>query len=443
MSDKIILLFFMLIFSIQAFAQKQVLPINTWTTANGTKVLYVHTPELPMVDIQLVFDAGSARDGDKFGLAKLTNELLASGTKTMDVDAIALAFDNVGALYANTVSRDYAVLGLRSLTDSKFLEPAVATFTSVLTEPSFPNDEFKRIQKQTLNALNKQEEEPAVIALKAFYRSLYDSAPYSHPIIGTTDTVNALKIQDAKEFYKKYYTAKNAIVSIVGAVNTDEAKKLAEQITSKLPPGESPQSLAENTNISQAVQQHIPFESTQTHILIGYLGIKHNDPQYFSAMVGNNILGGGALTSRLFNQVREKRGLAYSVGSQFIPLKEKGPFVIELQTRKNETSNAINVVNNTLREYVQTGPTTNELEMAKKYLTRGFMLKLAGNSAIVAQLNKIGFYQLPLNYLDTYRDNINKVTREQVMSVFKQVSPIDRLVTVTVGYNTLIQHAQK
>lgn len=433
----------LLSFSNSVFADKTVLPIKTWSTESGTKVFYVYAPELPMVDIQLVFDAGSARDGKKFGLARLANEMLGSGTKTMDADAIAAAFENVGAIYANTVNRDMAVLALRSLTEDKFLNPAVNTFTSVLTEANFPDKEFARIQKQTLNVLNKQEEEPAVIATKAFYNSLYSNFPYGHSVTGTKETVNSIAVTDLKDFYKQYYSAKNAIVSIVGAVDLDKAKMLAEQITRKLPTGDAAKSQNFTLSNTQAIEQHIPFDSTQTHILIGYLGIKHKDSNYFSALVGNTIFGGGTLTSRLFDQVREKRGLAYSVYSQFVPLKERGPFVIELQTRKEESDNAINVVNKTLRDYIQNGPTQTELDLAKKNMVRGFLLRLAGNSSIIAQLNNIAFYKLPLNYLDTYRDNVNKVTAEQIKDAFKQLLPVNKLITVTVGFNQSSQHAQK
>lgn len=433
----------LLLFSANGLAKKQVLPIETWTTQKGAKVFYVYTPELPMVDIQVTFDAGSARDGQKFGLARLTNEMLSAGTNSLNADAIAEAFDNVGAVYDNSVNRDMAVLALRSLTADKFLTPALQTFTTILSAANFPEQEFNRVKNQTLNVLNKQDEEPAVIAAKAFYKSLYTNSPYSHPVIGDKANVARMTIADLKEFYSKFYTANNAIITIVGAVKLDRAKHIAEQLTQSLPTGNSVAQLASSSQQTQAITQHIPFDSTQTHILIGYLGIKPTDPNYFSAMVGNTIFGGGTLTSRLFDQVREQRGLAYSVYSQFIPLKERGPFVIELQTRRTEANNAIDLVQKNLRDYIQSGPTMTELTAAKKNLVRGFLLRLAGNRSIIAQLNNIAFYNLPLDYLDTYRDNVNKVTGEQIKTVFRQLIPVDKLVTVTVGFNNLPQHAEK
>jgi zinc protease len=159
--------------------------------------------------------------------------------------------------------------------------------------------------------------------------------------------------------------------------------------------------------------------------------------------VGNYVLGGGMLTSRLFDEVREKRGLAYSVYSQFSALKEKGPFIIELQTRNKEVGNAIKVVNNTLDNFVKAGPSPEELLSAKKNLTEGFTLRLATNSAIIGQLINIGYYQLPLNYLDTYKSNILKVSDQQVREVFQKIIHPEQLVTVTVGNNLALENAKQ
>lgn len=418
-------------------APTSLLPIKRWITQAGTPVLFVQERELPMLDVQVVFDAGSARD-DRFpGLARMTNEALSSGTKTKNANQIAAAFEEVGANYSVAVNRDMAVVALRSLSDPQFLTPSLLMFSQVIAKPNFPATEFLRIKKQTLNTLDEQEEQPSSIASKAFYNSLYDGLPYGHPIIGTKACVEKLTVDQLKTFYQQHYIAQNALITIVGSVDEAKAKQIAEDIASQLLKGKKSPVLVTNKESPAARNQHIAFPSSQTHVLIGQKGINRNDPNYFSVIVGNYILGGGTLTSRLFDAVREQRGLAYSVHSQFNAFKDKGPFIIELQTRNSQANNAIQIVTKTIKEFVEIGPSDKELMAAKDNLTKGFILRLASNSAITSQLTNIGFYQLPLDYLDTYQRHINEVTNQQVKQVFKQVVRPDQLLTVTVGNATL------
>jgi zinc protease len=303
----------------------------------------------------------------------------------------------------------------------------------VVSQPAFPDTEFIRIKKQMLNLLNKQDEQPGVIATKTFYNALYGENPYGHPVLGTMQTVSRLKKTDLAQFYQQYYVSKNALVIIVGAINRQDAQQISENLISKLAVGEAPAPIRLVTTSTAQKIQKVAFPSEQTHVLIGQLGIAKNDPAYFALTVGNYILGGGPLTSRLFDQVREKRGLAYSIRSQFVTLKDRGPFIVELQTRNSEVQNAINVASETLNKFITVGPTQRELDLAKKNLTQGFILRLASNSAIVANVTNIGFYHLPLDYLDNYKDKINSVDMNETNRVFRQLISPDKLITVTVG----------
>lgn len=416
-------------------AQKSILPIQSWTTKTGSTVLYVHETGLPIVDIQLVFDAGSARDGIKAGIAKMTNDSLIAGTNQHNANSIASAFDDVGALYSSAVNRDMAVVALRSLTDAKYFQPAFSMFTEVLTNPTFPESEFKRIQKQTLLSLTQQDEQPASIVGKAFYHAIYGSNPYGHPVTGTKETVSTFTDQDLRNFYKDFYTAKNAMITIVGNIDKTKATSIAETLSGSLSLGKKLDTLISKPYTANNRQLHVAFPSSQTHVIIGQVGINRNDTAYFPAMVGNYILGGGGLTSRLFDEVREKRGLVYTVHSQFSALMDRGPFAVELQTRNSEAKNAIQVVNQTIINFLANGPSDREVTSAKKNLTQGFILRLASNSAIAAQLVNIGFYKLPLNYLDTYQSSINKVSAQQIQATFNHIIKPNELITITVGNN--------
>jgi len=422
----------LLLISAEAAATPDILQ---WQTANGAHVYFVAAPQLPMVDIQVVFDAGSARDEGKDGLAVLTNGLLAEGAGKLDADAIAERFDAIGAHFSNSALRDMSVVSLRTLTDKKLLNSALDTFATVLQQPTFPADALERVRNQMLIGLQDEEQSPGAIAEKAFYRALYGTHPYASPSDGTSDSVKALTRDEVVSFYQRYFVAHNAVIAIVGAVDRKQAEHIAEQITQRLPAGNAAPALPPVQALTKAESIHIPHPSTQTHILMGQPGMRRNDPDYFPLYVGNFILGGSGFTSRITNEIREKRGLAYSAYSYFVPMREEGPFMLGLQTRNASADESLKVLHETLEKFAQGGVTEKELAAAKRNITGGFALNIDSNSDIVQYLALIGFYHLPPDYLDTFIARINAVTVEQVRDAFaRRVAP-DRMITITVGGN--------
>jgi len=216
--------------------------IQEWKTQNGVRVFYVYAPELPMVDIQAIFDAGSVRNGSKPGLASLTSSLLSHGAmlgnKTLSVDDIAERFDSVGARFGAGASKDNAEISLRTLTDDKWLTKSVATMQAIINAPTFDKKELERVRKQLLISFEGRKQSPGTIASEMFYKGLYKNHPYALPGIGTEESVKKLSRQDLVKFYKKYYVAKNALVTIVGDVDRKKAESLAEEIVGTLPSGE-------------------------------------------------------------------------------------------------------------------------------------------------------------------------------------------------------------
>lgn len=428
------LLLFMMM-NLPAFCNPAI-KIQSWSTDNGARVLFSETHQIPMLNIQVSFDAGSARDGTFFGIANFTNAMLDEGTKTMSTDEIAEAFDKVGAQYAADVNRDMAIVSLRTLTDPKLLDSALQTFIEVLSEPSFPQQAFSRVQGQLLSGLEAEQQQPSAIMSKDFFKMLYGDQPYGHPTSGNKEDIQAIAPYNLQQFYDKYYVAKNALVVIVGDVTLAQAKDMANKITSKLKSGAEASKLQMSTaqvKTAQKLQDHINFPSEQTHIAIGQIGIAKNDPDFFPLLLGNYILGQSPLSSELFQEVRDKRGLAYSVGSDFVTLKSPGPFVIVLQTRTDRAAESITVARTVLRNFLQQGPTEQQLVAAKKSVIGQFPLKIADNSSISGALNIIGFYNLPLDYLDTYTAKVNAVTLPQIQDAFKSHINFDQMVTVTVG----------
>jgi zinc protease len=386
-----------------------------------------------MVDIQVVFDAGSARDAGKDGLAVLTNGLLAEGAGKLDADAIAEKFDSIGARFSNSALRDMSVVSLRTLTDKKLLATALDTFATVLQQPTFPADALERVRNQMLIGLQDEAQSPGAIAEKNFFRALYGNHPYASPSDGSNESVKALTRDDVVNFYRRHFVARNAVVAIVGAVDRQQAERIAEQITRSLPAGEAAPALPAVQSLAKAEKIHLSHPSTQTHVLMGQPALRRNDADYFPLYVGNFILGGSGFTSRITSEVREKRGLAYSAYSYFLPMREQGPFMLGLQTRNATADEALKVLHETLEQFVKEGASDKELEAAKRNITGGFALNVDSNSDIVGHLAMIGFYRLPNDYLDTFIERVNAVTTAQIRDAFARRIAPDHMVTVTVG----------
>ena len=407
--------------------------IEHWQSSRGTRVYYVHTAGLPMADIRLVFDAGSARDGQQFGISALTSALLDTGAGKWDADTIAQRFESVGAQFGAGISRDMAWLSLRTLTKETLFNKAVETMQVILTDPKFHKNDFDREKNKTLAGLKHREESPGAIASVAFYKAIYGNHPYAHPTDGFTETVTGFTAQDVQAFYRQYYVTANAIVVIVGDLTRKQAEQTVEKLLSGLPAGEQPAELPLVKMPEKGRQEHIEFPSQQTHVVSGVPGIRRNDPDYFSLYVGNHILGGSGLVSQLFKEVREKRGLAYSAHSYFSPMLRKGPFTMGLQTRNDQTEESVKVMVDTLTDFVEKGPTEEQLIASRKNITGGFVLRFDTNSKLTSYAAMIGFYQLPLDYLETFSQKIEAVTAADIKKSFKsRVDPV-MLQTITVG----------
>lgn len=417
-----------------AFATPQ---IQHWETTNGARVYFVAAPELPMLDVSVVFDGGAARDGELSGTALLTNAMLKEGAGDLDTDQIASSFDDVGANFGSSAQRDMALVNLRSLTAEPALDKALQTFTTVLTTPSFPEASFQRLQKQVLIGLRAEKQSPSALASRAFYKNIFGEHPYATMPSGTETTAVQITRDDLIRFYQQYYVAQNALVVLVGDVSLDKAKSIAEQITVGLNKGKAAETIEPVMTLEHATVERITHPSSQTHILMGQPGINRTDPDYFALYVGNHILGGSGLVSKLSNEIREKRGLSYSVYSYFMPMRQLGPYQFGLQTRNEQAQEALEVMKTTLASFIEQGPTEDELKAAKQNITGGFALRVDSNSKIANYLAMIGFYDLPLDYLDNFKDKVNAITTQQIKDAFSRRIHADKMLTVMVGGEAL------
>ncbi|MGD8593128.1 MAG: pitrilysin family protein [Gammaproteobacteria bacterium] len=416
------------------FSQAYATPnIQHWETANGARVYFVAAPELPMVDVQVVFDGGAARDGEQHGVALLTNGLLAEGAADLNADQIAEQFDDLGARFGNSSERDMAVVTLRSLSEANVLDPAITLLNKILTKPTFPADAFERERNRMLLAIEQRKQSPGDLADEAFYHAVFDHHPYANLPEGSETSVKALSANDLKSFYQTYYVAKNAVIAIVGNLDKSQAEQLANAVVAGLPTGQRAPELPAVPALEAEKDIRIEHPSTQTHILVGAPGMARGEDDYFDLYVGNHILGGNGLVSRLSDEIREKRGLSYSTYSYFLPMRKKGPFILGLQTKNETAQEALQVLKDELRKFVTNGPTAEELEASKKNITGGFPLRISSNSKIVGYIAMIGFYGLPLDYLDQFNAKIEAVTVDSIKTAFQRRVNPDKMVTVLVG----------
>lgn len=407
--------------------------IETWQTSNGARVLFVPSPGIPMLDIEITFDAGAARDDGHAGLAVLTNGLLAEGAGGKGAQQIAEAFESVGAQFGNDALRDMAQVSLRSLSEPRYLEPALAMFKTVLSQPDFPQKALARELQRMKVAVRAAEQSPGDIASRAFYRELYGSHPYASPPGGTLESLDKLDRDQVRAFYRRYYVARNATVAIVGAIDRNRAAKIAEQLLSALPAGEAAPALPPVKPLRKAKKVFIEYPSTQTHIYMGQPGIKRGDADYFTLYVANHPLGGSGFSSRLVNVIREKNGLAYSVYSYFSPMREAGPFMLGMQTRSEQAGKALKLLDDTLRDYLASGPGEDELKASKSNITGSFPLNLDSNSKLLGYLTMIGFYHLPTDYLDHFIERIDAVSKADIVDALHRRIDPDKMITVIVG----------
>ncbi len=407
--------------------------IQNWHTANGVPVYFIAARELPMVDAQILFRAGSVRDGERPGLAQLTNGLLEEGAGDWSADTIADRLDQVGARLATSSRRDSASVALRSLTDPHYLQPAVETVARLLKEPSFAPDAVERVRQQMLTALQERAQSPGAIAQDAFFKALYGDHPYGSPADGTPASLNAITRADIQDFHRRYYTAANAVVAIVGDLDRPAAEQLANALVGGLPKGEPMPPPPPVPPLAANPTIRIPHPSSQSHILIGQLGVSRADPDYYALYLGNHVLGGNGLVSQLSQEIREKRGLAYGAYSAFSPMRQTGPFLINLQTRNDQADTALQVAQTTLRQFSADGPDPQMLEEARQNITGGFALDLAGNGKLANYLGLIAFYGLPLDYLQTFIATMNGISLEQVKTAWQRHIQPDRQIVVIVG----------
>ena len=419
---------------ISALSAQAAVNIQHWQTSSGAEVYFVENHDLPIVDLSVNFAAGSARDtAEKSGLAGITRYMMTLGAAGMNDEVIANKLADIGAVLGGEFDGDRAALKLRTLSSEREQKQALDVFGKILQKPDFPASVLAREKARIISGLEESATQPEGMVNKAFMTALYGSHPYSLDESGEIATVAKLSVADLQAFYQQYYRANDAVIAMMGDLSRAQAEAIAESMASGLPKGPANPAIAQVTYPNAPVTQRIAHPASQSHILLGYPGIKRGDPDLFPLYLGNYVLGGGGFVSRLTEEVREKRGLVYSVYSYFMPMAEVGTFQIGLQTKKEQADEALKIVRATLADFLAKGVTDAELKAAKANVIGGFPMRIDSNSKILDYLAVIGFYKLPLNYLDEYNSKVAAVTAAQIKDAFNRRLKPENFVTVIVG----------
>ena len=418
-----------------------ILPIEKLDSVKGAKAYLVQTQALPMLDIEISIDAGDRFDPTgKSGLASMTAELMSYGARSskgaLSEAQIADEIADLGANFGISVGGERAVIRIRSLSRKDLCDRAVQLASAMLSAPTYDAKILEREKQRAITGLLEAETKPESVLERRFRKSVYGNYPLAES--PSVKSVGSVSVSDLVRFHQQFYRGDRIIVSIVGDVSPAEARKIVEVLLKNVP-----QSGAAIPNLPQferspiepivSRQIYIPFDSQQAHIAIGMTAITRSNPDYFPLIVGNYILGGGGFVSRLMSEVREKRGLAYSVFSYFAPSKDTGIFQAGLQTRGDQAALALEVMNSTIANFIANGPTPSELQAAKANLVNGFPLRIDNNRKLLDNVSSIAWNDLPLDALETWTAKVDAVTLEQVSAAFQRYLAMDRMKIVVLG----------
>lgn len=413
----------------------QALDTQRWQTPQGAQVVFVPSRDNPLLDVRVDFDAGNRRDNaSKPGVSDLTLSMLDAGTARLSEEAIKTRLADLAAQLNGSSDIERAGISLRVLSDPAQRDPALALLAEMLAQPAFPPALLAREKAQMLASLRHADDDPADRGERALRRLMYGEHPYALSARVTPEAVQRIQRDDILRFWREHYTARRAVVSLVGDVSRADAERIATQLTARLPVSGQPLAEIPPVNVAaQGQQQRLVHDSTQTHLLLGVPVLRRDDPDYFPLLVGNYVLGGGGFDSRLMQEVRDKRGLTYGVSSHFSPMAQAGEFVIALSTRNEQADQALAVVQDTVRDFIAQGPSEAELTQAKQHIIGGFPLRLDSNLKLMGYVSMLGQYGLPDDWLNRYPERVAAVTLAQVRDAWKRRLSLPALNTVRVG----------
>ncbi len=407
-------------------AEREMLP-------NGMVILHTARHSVPMVSVVMAIKAGSISEPPaKAGLAYLTAALLNEGTQQRTSREISEAIEFVGGSLSASAGDDYTTASLTVL--KKDIELGFNLLSDIVLHPAFREEEIARKKRITMNWLIQQQEDPGAVASIDFARAVYGDHPYGRQVQGTVDSIPTITRQDLIDFHGSYFAPNNTIVSVVGDISREELKLLLGKYFGNWQEKKIPELVLPDIAPKQAPSViKVDKDLTQTNIILGHLGMSRMNPDYYAVIVMNYILGGGGFASRLVDNIRDNRGLAYDVHSYFDVNRFSGSFQAVLQTKNESANTAIAEVITEMKRMRAEKVSDRELSDAQSYLTGSFPLRIDSNSKIAGFNLAVEYYGLGLDYIDRYPSIINAVTKEDILRVARKYLDPANYVLVVVG----------
>ena len=418
-----------------------ILPIEKLDSFKGAQAYLVQTKALPMVDIEISIDAGDRYDpAVKSGLATVAGQLMNYGAKSdkglLTEAQIADEIADLGANLGVSVSGERAVMRIRTLSRKDLRDRAVQLASAMLSAPTYDAKILAREKQRMTTALLESETKPESVLDRRFKKLVYGNYPLANS--PTVQSIANISATDLQQFHKQFYRGDRMIVSVVGDVSKAEAAEIIQILLQRVPqsgPAIPKLPAFERSPVEPLSQREvsIPFDSQQAHIAMGMTAVTRSNPDYFPLLVGNYVLGGGGFVSRLMSEVREKRGLAYSVFSYFAPGKDAGIFQAGLQTKNDQAALALEVMSSSIAQFIADGPTQSELDAAKANLINGYPLRIDNNRKLLDNVSSIAWNNLPLDTMEVWTKQVEAVSLEQVKSAFQKYLAMDRMKIVVLG----------
>ncbi|SDP67607.1 zinc protease [Phyllobacterium sp. YR620] len=403
--------------------------IQEVVSPKGIRAWLVQDDFVPLVSMRFAFKGGSAQDPKgKDGLANLMTGLFDEGAGDLDSNSFQDKLDDVGAEMSFNADDDSITGSMRMLSDKR--DEAVELLTLAVNNPRFDQAPIDRIRQQVIAGIKASERNPNTIAGRKFAEALYGDHPYGRQSEGTEQSLTSITHDDLAAFHKRNFARDNLIVGVVGSISPEELKPLLDKVFGDLPE-KAQLATVSDAKLAFGKTTQVDYALPQTSISMVYPGVRRKDPDFFAAYIMNHILGGGTFSSRIYNEVREKRGLAYSAGSNLANRDHMAALMISTATRADRASETLQILKAEVAKMAKDGPTEEELAEAKKYLVGSYAVNnLDSSSAVASTLVGLQDENLGRDYIDKRADLINAVTLDEVKAAARKLLLTDPAILI-------------
>ncbi len=406
--------------------------IQEVTSPGGIKAWLVESHANPLVAIRFAFRGGATQDGKgKEGAAYFVTAMMDEGAGDLDATAFQEREQELAMRLDFDAGRDVMLGNLQTLTANK--DEVFDLVRLAMAQPRFDDDAVERVREQILAGLKFDENDPATVASHAWDRAAFEDHPYGRPIKGTKDSVTAMSPDDLRDYVRRVFARDQLVISVVGDISAEDLGKALDKLFGDLPEQSDLVTVAQAKPPLGPKREIIVMDVPQSVAQFGHRGIARHDDDFIAAYVLNYIIGGGGFSSRLMEEVREKRGLAYSVYSNLYPYQHGAVFIGHVATKNEALGQSLTVIQDELRRLAEEGPSAEELRDAKSYLTGAYALRFESSTSIASQLLWIQIEELGLDYVDMRNEVIEAVTLSDVKRVAKRLLVADQLITTIVG----------